>query len=525
MPSETNTKPRGWKHFFARRNKAAMDGRHLPATKDLMLGMSFFANDLERDAQTWAERLLMRLDEAKEGPLCAPVVQALKRLTVSPDMADFAHAGKVLLEREVPSEFWLPRDEARKRCMVYGAALGDHSAIAALCAEHAHNLRKWTDDADETRYRIYVLFGAAAHLDRAEDRAGFHFRNMGHFRLEGEIVGTRLDCLKEPCASPSVVRRKRDEDCDSDSDSETDEEVVAAKPASGKDEHDGPGRIVFRSIGNEKIAENGKIKDYLKDVLGKRLPLRPLPPTAAIRSTLRGEFPHACDLIDTILEELAGHDHVAMRPTVLAGLPGCGKTTFAMRFAELACLPWEIYSCAGVHDAMFAGNARGWSSGEPAFPTSLLASSAIANPVVILDEIEKAGGNSRNGNFLEALLPMLEPRSAAKFFDVFIEASVDLSGVVFLGTANDPDRMPRPLRDRCRILAFPSPEREHLLALVPGLLKSIIATKGMDPRWVPAFTADELEAMAGAWQGGSLRALQRMIEAVLRARDHEVEYH
>jgi ATP-dependent Lon protease len=102
---------------------------------------------------------------------------------------------------------------------------------------------------------------------------------------------------------------------------------------------------------------------------------------------------------------------------------------------------------------------------------------------------------------------------------------VDLSGVVFLGTANDPDRMPRPLRDRCRILAFPSPEREHLPALVPGLLNGIVTTKGMDPRWVPALDVDELEALAAAWQGGSLRALQRMIEAVLRARDHARGYH
>jgi hypothetical protein len=523
MSSETKTKPRGWKYHFMRRNKAATEGRHLPATADLMLGMSFFGNDLNRDAQVWAERLLMRLDEAKKGPLCAPVMHALERLTVTPDIADFNLAGKVLFERELPSEHWLPRAEARKRCMVYCAALGDHSAIAALCAEHAHNLLKRSDDGDETRYRIFMLFGAAAHLDRVERQAGLRFRNISHFRLEGEIVGTHLECLKEPPESPSAVRRKRD--ADSDSDGETDGEALADKQASGKNEHRVPGRIVIRSIGNENIAENSKIKDWLKPVLGKRLPLRPVPPMAAIRNTLRGEFPHAFDVIDTILGDLAGRDHLAMRPTVLAGLPGCGKTTFAMRFAALAGVPWEIYSCAGVHDAMFSGTARGWSSGEPSIPTSLIISAGVANPVLILDEIEKAGGSSRNGNFLEALLPMLEPRSAAKFFDVFIEASVDLSGVVFLGTANDPERLPRPLRDRCRILTFPSPERSHLSGLVPGLLKSIIATSGMDPRWVQALTADEFETLAAAWPGGSLRALQRMIEAVLRARDHAKEYH
>jgi hypothetical protein len=519
MSSENKTKPRGWKRFFDRRNKAAIEGRHLPATADLLLGMSFFANNLERDAQTWAERLLMRLDEAKEGPLCAPVVQALQRLTVSPDIPDFALAGQVLSEREVPDEFWLPRDEARKRCMLYSAARGDHSAIAALCAQTAGDLRKRHDDPDLARCRIFLLIGAATKLERGEGRTAFRYGNIGHLREEGQRVAGRLECLQEPWEPAAATRPKRKPD------SGTNDETVADNMLGGKHENHRPGRIVFRSIGNEKIAENGKIKDFLEPVLGKRLPLRPVPPMGAIRSTLRGEFPHAFDVIDTILGDLAGRDYLAMRPTVLAGLPGCGKTTFAMRFAELADLPWEIYSCAGVHDSRFAGTARGWSSGEPAFPISLVVSSAIANPVIILDEIEKAGGSSKNGDFLEALLPMLEPRSAAKFFDVFIEASVDLSGVVFLGTANEPDRMPRPLRDRCRILTFPSPERSHLSGLVPGLLTGIIATSGMDPRWVPALTADEFEALAAAWPGGSLRALQRMIEAVLRARDQAKEYH
>ena len=513
MSTQNDSKPRGWKYFFDRRNDAAFKGRHLPATADLMLGMVFFGDDLKRDAQTWAERLLMRLDEARNDLLCAPVVQALERLTVSPDIADFAFAGSVLSERQAPEDFWLPREEARQRCMVYGAALGDQSAIAALCAKTTDDLRNWRGDSDMIRFRVFMLMGAAARLDPTEDRTDFRCGNMKYFRQEGEHVGARLECLKEPRDPPAAVQRKSD----TDNDSEADEETTAERKANGK--------IVFRLIGNEKIAENGKLKDWLKPVLGKRLPLRPVPPMAAIRSTLRSEFPHALHVIDTILEDLAGRNHVAMRPTVLAGLPGCGKTTFAMRFAELAGLPCEIFSCAGVHDAKFAGTPRGWSTGEPAFPTSLVISSGIANPVVILDELEKAGGNSWNGSLLEALLPMLEQRSAAKYFDVFIEASVDLSGVVFLGTANDPERMPRPLRDRCRILAFPSPERAHLPALVPGLLKSIIAAKGMDPRWITALTADEIEALAAAWPGGALSALQRMIEAVLRARDHAKEYH
>ncbi len=428
----SNAKPYGWKHFFERRNKAAVEGRHLPRTADLMLGLSFFEDDLKRDAQTWAERLLMRLDDAREDPACLPVVVALQRLTVSPDIADFALAGRVLTDREAPDEDWLPRDEAHKRCMVYCAALGDKLALAEFCSKTAEDLRNMGEDTDLSRARMFMLIGASARLDPAECRDEFNFGGMRAFRRAGERVGMRLAWLKEPSAS--APRLKSGWGSNDDADSEVDEQAGAEGRSGRKTEHDGPGKVVFGSIGNEKISENNKIRDWLKPVLGKRLPLRPVPPMATVRNTLRSEFPHAHSVIDTMLEDLAGRDHVAMRPTVLAGLPGCGKTTFAMRFAELACLSWEIYPCAAVHDAKFAGTARGWSSGEPAFPTSLIVSSAIANPVVILDEIEKAGGTSWNGSLLEALLPMLEPRSAAKFFDVFVEASVDLSGVIFIGT-------------------------------------------------------------------------------------------
>jgi hypothetical protein len=523
MSPRSNATPSGWKHFFERRNKAAVEGRHLPRTGDLMLGLAFFEDDLRRDAQTWAERLLMRLDEAKQDPACVPVVQALERLTVSPDIADFSVAGKVLTDRELPDEHWLPRDEAHKRCMVYRAALGDKLAIAEFCSKTAEDLRTMCDDHDLSRARMLMLIGASAHLDPTECREEFGGGGMRRFRRAGERVGMRLACLKEPSAL--APRFKSEWGSDDDADLEVDEQAGAEGRPSRKTEHDGPGKVVFGSIGNEKISENNKIRDWLKPVLGKRLPLRPVPPMATVRNTLRSEFPHAHSVIDTMLEDLAGRDHVAMRPTVLAGLPGCGKTTFAIRFAELVGLSWEIYPCAAVHDAKFAGTARGWSSGEPAFPTSLIVSSAIANPVVILDEIEKAGGTIWNGSLLEALLPMLEARSAAKFFDVFVEASVDLSGVIFLGTANDPARMPRPLRDRCRILTFPSPERAHLSALVPGLLSGIVAATGMDARWIAPLSPDEFEHLATAWPGGSLRALQRMIEAVLRARDHGREYH
>ena len=214
-----------------------------------------------------------------------------------------------------------------------------------------------------------------------------------------------------------------------------------------------------------------------------------------------------------------------MRPTVLVDPPGCGKTTFAQRLGELLELPLETYPGGAINESSLAGTARRWSSGEPAMATALVVSAGLANPLIILDEIEKAATSKYNGNLLDALLPFLEPRSASKSHDIFVQSSVDLSGVVWLATANDVAPLPKPFRDRCRILAFPSPTHADLSAVVPRLLDAIVTSKGLDKRWISPITGDEMEALSAAWPGGSLRSLQRLLEGVLSARDQWVGRH
>ena len=282
---------------------------------------------------------------------------------------------------------------------------------------------------------------------------------------------------------------------------------------------DGSSIVVFSHIGNETGENEGKFCSTLKELVGKALPLKPFPDLKKIRVILANEFPYAIDIIDAILCDLASRGYIAIPPTVLVGLSGCGKTTFLQRLAELLGLPFETYSCAGINDSSLAGTARRWSSGEPAMATSLVISNRLANPLIILDEIEKAATSKFNGSVLDALLPFLEPRSASRYHDIFVQASVNLSGVVWLATANDVAPLPKALRDRCRILAFPSPTLADLPAIAPRLLEAITTSKGLDKRWISPINLHEMEALSAAWSGGSLRSLKRLLEGVLLARD------
>ena len=277
--------------------------------------------------------------------------------------------------------------------------------------------------------------------------------------------------------------------------------------------------VVFSDIGNVTKENEGKISSTLKELVGKQLFLKTCPDLKDVREILSQEFPHAVGVADAILSDLSSRNHIEMRPTVLVGAPGCGKTTFSQRLGELLELPFETYSCAGINDSSLAGTARRWSSGEPSMPTALVISTSLANPLIILDEIEKAASSKFNGSLLDALLPFLEPRSASKYHDIFVQASVNLSGVVWLATANDVASLPKPFRDRCRILAFPSPTLADLPAIVPRLVEAITTSKRLDKRWISPINLQELEALSLAWSDGSLRSLRRLLEGVLLARD------
>jgi ATP-dependent Lon protease len=248
------------------------------------------------------------------------------------------------------------------------------------------------------------------------------------------------------------------------------------------------------------------------------------PPLEEVRKALLFEFPHAQNIIDTVLADLIDRPTVLIRPILIYGEPGGGKSLLARRIAELlGVFCWR--TDASRSDAVFAGTDRRWSSAEPCHPFLAIARARHANPMVLLDELEKAGGMGAGsrvdgvGRLWDCLLGLLEAETSIRYPDPFFQSNVDLSQISYVATANTVAGLPRPLLDRFRVLSLSLPSREHLNALLPAVIVDLARDRGVDANWITPLDGDEQAAISSAWNGGSVRNLRRLVEVILRYRD------
>jgi ATP-dependent Lon protease len=204
---------------------------------------------------------------------------------------------------------------------------------------------------------------------------------------------------------------------------------------------------------------------------------------------------------------------------LLAGPPGTGKTRFAHRVAGLMGMGFGEISGAGSSDnRALQGTARGWSSASPSYVLHVIRQTRCTNPVILVDEIDKAAIGNTNGDIRSTLLAMLEPTTAKTWQDECLMASCNLSAVNWILTANDTSKLRGPLLTRLRVISVQAPTIDHF----PSVLQSIRRDLASELKISTADLA-ELSPLAEAHlrkafaRDFSLRRIRAAVESAVKA--------
>lgn len=259
--------------------------------------------------------------------------------------------------------------------------------------------------------------------------------------------------------------------------------------------------------------------------LSRPLPLLPAPDPAALECHLVGEFPWMSDAIRAVVREVAlrglGDGACRLPPLLVLGPPGVGKTRLCRLLAEACRLPWRRLAVSdGSAVTALAGNGRGWRGGRPCLAADLVASSAVLNPLVVVDDLDRAGSDDRYGTPAEFLLTQLDVEGSRGFLDPFLLAPLDLSHVSWVVTANDASGLPGALLDRLLTLEVGPPPGWALDRLVEGVLDDVAQEAGLtDASALPPLPRGllaELRAALGAGQA-TVRLVTRSLRQALGA--------
>jgi ATP-dependent Lon protease len=249
--------------------------------------------------------------------------------------------------------------------------------------------------------------------------------------------------------------------------------------------------------GSARNASHAAFLEKMKRLGGLRYAIKPTDADAL--DTLYDQCPNFSEVIDDLKKYLAlavsGNEPVNFAPILLLGEAGIGKTHFAKRLAEVLGTGYEFVSMSSLTAGwILSGASSQWQNAKPGKVAATLVGGEYANPLMVLDEVDKAGGDNRYDP-MGALYSLLERDTAKAFRDEFVEVDIDASHVLWVSTANEERTLPEPILNRMNVYEVPRPDADAAFRIACRLYSEIVAEHDWGFDLNPP--ADVMEVLSG----------------------------
>jgi len=214
---------------------------------------------------------------------------------------------------------------------------------------------------------------------------------------------------------------------------------------------------------------------------------------------LYDELPNFHEVLDDLRRQLAlctdSRDALEITPMLLLGPPGVGKTHFAREVAQLLGTGLGFVSMSSMTAGwLLSGASSQWKGARPGKVFETLVDGQYANPVMVVDEIDKRSGEQAYDP-LGSLYSLLEHDTAETFTDEFAEVSVDASQVIWVATANDARGIPDPILNRMNVFEVDMPDEDAARKIATRLYQRIRESHDWGRRFDPDPGADALDVL------------------------------
>ncbi len=227
-------------------------------------------------------------------------------------------------------------------------------------------------------------------------------------------------------------------------------------------------------------------------------------------------FPNVGEAIEFIRYAFAlaeQNDRVPrLMPLLLAGDPGVGKTHFARSFPGFLRSGYTVVPIETMQaGSALAGSQEYWTNTKPGIVFAQLIERDWANPVVVLEELDKADVGYGYGDPRNALYQLFEPATAREFRDLSVpQVAIDASRIIWVATANEPSHIPAPLLSRMRHFEVEAPTREQSQTLARGIFADL--RNALD---IPNAFADPSQAVIDRVAELTPRRIRQVLEEAL----------